>query len=116
MLAAALLTARALIVPGSAIADSPAYCNEYANQAVISATQNASFHCGFTGSRWSFNYQEHYGWCVTAPHSQTVSERLIRHQGLWRDTSQTHQDIAGARKRVNCLERAVLSAIVVDIG
>jgi len=82
MLALALVTGSALPLAGSAAADSPAYCNEYANQAVISATQNASFHCGFTGNRWSFNYQEHYGWCLTAAHSQTLSERLIRKNAI----------------------------------
>ncbi len=82
ILALTVVSAGALPWAGSAIADSPGYCNEYANQAVISASQNATFHCGFTGSRWSFNYQEHYGWCVTASHSQTVSERLIRKNGI----------------------------------
>jgi hypothetical protein len=63
---------------GSAFAQSPGFCNDYANQAVISATQNRDMGCGFSGRRWTLNYQEHFGWCMSANPNDVISERLTR--------------------------------------
>ena len=48
----------------------------------MSATQNMSHACGFTGLRWVANYQTHYGWCIGASHDAVVSERMARAQGI----------------------------------
>jgi hypothetical protein len=66
------------VTAGSAFAQSPGFCNEYANQAVISATQNRDMGCGFSGRRWTFNYQEHFGWCMSANPQDAMNERITR--------------------------------------
>jgi hypothetical protein len=57
-------------------------CHEYADQAVISATQNKDWNCGYSGRRWSFSYQEHYGWCRSVGYAAALPERLERQRQL----------------------------------
>ncbi|MDR3419704.1 MAG: hypothetical protein P4L80_00415 [Xanthobacteraceae bacterium] len=57
-------------------------CQEYADQAVISATQNKDWNCGYSGRRWSFSYQEHYGWCRSVGYAAALPERLERQRLL----------------------------------
>jgi len=59
-----------------------AFCNEYANQAVISASMNMSHGCGFTGSRWGLDYRVHFNWCMSASNDDAMSERMLRKQGI----------------------------------
>ena len=65
-----------------ASAQSPRWCNEYANQAVISATQNKTMGCGFWGGRWGFNYRVHYNWCMSVPQDVALQERLLRQRAI----------------------------------
>lgn len=67
---------------GSAHAAPADYCNDYANQAVILASQNMSHGCGFTGLRWVTDYRTHYNWCLGAPMAAAVQERALRAQGV----------------------------------
>ena len=67
---------------GGAFAQTQHWCNEYANQAVISAMQNRSYGCGFTGLRWSSSYRVHYSWCITVPQPVSLQERLARQAGI----------------------------------
>lgn len=57
-------------------------CHEYADQAVISATQNKDWNCGYSGRRWSFSYQEHYDWCRSVGYAAALPERLERQRLL----------------------------------
>lgn len=57
-------------------------CHEYADQAVISATQNKDWNCGYSGRRWSFSYQEHYDWCRSVGYDAALPERLERQRLL----------------------------------
>jgi hypothetical protein len=57
-------------------------CREYADQAVISATQNRDWNCGYSGRRWSFSYQEHYAWCASVGYWAALPERLERRRLL----------------------------------
>lgn len=70
------------LTAGSSFAAPASYCRDYANQAVISATQNMSHGCGFTGLRWIANYQVHYNWCIGARYEDAVQERALRAQGI----------------------------------
>jgi len=67
---------------GDALAQSDQWCNEYANQAVISASQNKDFDCGLTGGRWGFDYRVHYNWCMTVPQPVSLQERLARQASI----------------------------------
>ena len=58
------------------------YCREYANQAVIAASQNMSHACGFTGSRWGLDYNVHYAWCISTDLNSAAAERQARDQGI----------------------------------
>jgi hypothetical protein len=71
-----------LAMGDGAFAQTPQWCNEYANQAVISATQNKDFDCGFKGGRWGFDYLVHYNWCMTVPQPVSLQERLARQAGI----------------------------------
>jgi len=81
-LAAILLLGLAIGSVDDARAQSAQWCNEYANQAVISATQNKDYGCGFTGGRWGFDYQVHYGWCMTVAQPVAMQERLARQASI----------------------------------
>ena len=83
---AALIAGTAIatgLIGGTAVrAQSDQWCNEYANQAVISAAQNKDFDCGYTGGRWGFDYRVHYNWCMTVPQPVSLQERLARQAGI----------------------------------
>jgi hypothetical protein len=62
-----------IVPPGSAIpkpgGKTPARvqqeaCTAYARTAVAQAQKNLQDQCGFTGPRWSPNYDEHHRWCM----------------------------------------------------
>jgi hypothetical protein len=57
-------------------------CEHYASMAVAQYQQNLANRCGFTGARWSDNYQGHYGWCLTASQAFADSETQARVDGL----------------------------------
>lgn len=78
----AALAAAALFLPAAAIAADENFCDEYASQAVISATQNKSKQCGYSGPRWGFDYDTHYEWCLQVPEGVAMQERLGRKQEI----------------------------------
>jgi hypothetical protein len=42
-------------------------CQQYAQSAVAQNQQNLSRGCGFSGLRWSSDYNGHYQWCLSMP-------------------------------------------------
>jgi len=66
----------------TARADTPQYCDEYANQAVMSGAVNHDRACGQSGPRWAVKYMDHYNWCLAAPHNVAHSERLARQKAI----------------------------------
>jgi beta-lactam-binding protein with PASTA domain len=57
-------------------------CEHYARTAVAQFQQNLANQCGFTGARWSSDYQGHYGWCLTNSQAGAASETQARTEGL----------------------------------
>lgn len=57
-------------------------CNEYAETAVAQNVQNLERHCGFTGPRWSSDYNAHYQWCIKALRESADSENRAREDAL----------------------------------
>lgn len=39
-------------------------CKNYAATAIQQVQSNFGWECGYSGPRWSTNYQEHYDWCI----------------------------------------------------
>ena len=74
----AALAATILLMPVASFAASEDFCDEYASQAVISATQNKSRQCGYGGPRWGFDYDTHYDWCLQVPEGAAYAERQGR--------------------------------------
>ncbi len=72
-------SAMILAVGGSAIAESTAYCHDYAAAAVIKAGENLAYRCHFSGQRWATNYAFHYAWCLGAIRADAIKERIARH-------------------------------------
>jgi hypothetical protein len=79
ILRAVAASAMILAVGGSAIAESPEYCHDYAAAAVIAAGQNLAYRCGYSGPRWATNFAAHYSWCLGAIRPDTIRERIARH-------------------------------------
>ena len=63
--------------PGPAQGDQ-ARCTSYAQQAVAQAGQSVSRRCGFTGPRWSGDYNVHYNWCLRVPAGTSNAETQAR--------------------------------------
>jgi hypothetical protein len=55
-------------------------CKRYRDFAVHEAMENAMFHCGYRGARWTFNGSAHYSWCMglSADSSLPVREKMAR--------------------------------------
>lgn len=53
-------------------------CRDYADEAVAQARENRDLGCGYTGSRWSSRYAEHFNWCLSATRAQVQAERTAR--------------------------------------
>jgi hypothetical protein len=78
VLRALAASAMILVVGGSALAESPGYCHDYAAAAVIAAGENLAYRCHFSGPRWATNYAFHYAWCLAAIRPDTIKERFTR--------------------------------------
>ncbi len=59
-------------------------CDDYARIAVSQHEQNLRRRCGFTGSRWTSDYNAHYQWCTTVPWESADSETRAREEELRR--------------------------------
>ena len=70
------------LAAASARADTPQYCDEYANQAVMSGAVNHDRACRQSGPRWALKYREHYDWCLGVPHNVAHAERLARQKAI----------------------------------
>lgn len=57
-------------------------CRNYAATAVQQNQSNINGQCGYSGRRWSFDYQSHYSWCMGVPESSTRSETEVRQTAL----------------------------------
>ncbi len=53
-------------------------CSNYAATAVGQEKENLSRQCGFTGGRWSANYNAHFNWCMSVGPSKTTPETTAR--------------------------------------
>jgi len=72
----------------SALQISTAYgasrCEQYAQNAVAEHQQNLQNQCGFTGPRWSSDFQGHYGWCLAVSSADAQRETAERNNELMR--------------------------------
>lgn len=79
---ATVLAAASLLAPAASFAADENFCDEYASQAMVSATQNKAKQCGYNGPRWGFDYDTHYDWCLQVPEGAAMAERLARKQEI----------------------------------
>lgn len=61
---------------------SESYCRSYAKLAVDQQKYNQRNRCGYSGRRWSTDYNGHFSWCRSAAPSRSIRERSIRHNAL----------------------------------
>ena len=59
-----------------------ARCRQYAQNAVRQSEYNRAKGCGFTGRRWTSDYQEHFRWCLGASETSVNFEIAERSVGL----------------------------------
>lgn len=59
-------------------AESDAVCRKYAQAAVDAFKQSQALKCPFAGKRWQGSYDNHYGWCRSAPAAQVMNEEAAR--------------------------------------
>jgi len=66
------------------MAADPAFCAQYARQAVHEVDVNMSIPGCFHGfnARWHRNYGQHYGWCLGVSYEQANAEREYRRARL----------------------------------
>ncbi|NNE21146.1 MAG: hypothetical protein HKN11_00915, partial [Rhizobiales bacterium] len=57
-------------------------CARYAQTAVRHAIQGRDRNCGFSGTRWRPEYEEHFAWCMSATPPQRFKERTYRQRTL----------------------------------
>ena len=57
-------------------------CVAYAERAVGQYRESHSLGCGYSGGRWSNDYQGHYDWCLGATQQATDNEDKARMDGL----------------------------------
>ena len=53
-------------------------CSNYAAAAVGQEKENLSRQCGFSGGRWSADYNAHFNWCMSVGPSKTTPETTAR--------------------------------------
>lgn len=68
----------------SAAESETAYCKHYAATAVAQQKQNIDNNCGFTGKRWSNDYNGQYQWCLTVRNTISQYENTKREMHLKR--------------------------------
>lgn len=57
-------------------------CREYARSAVQQARQARRLDCGYSGKRWSRNFERHLKWCVSVPNRRVRREYRQRERLL----------------------------------
>jgi hypothetical protein len=57
-------------------------CSAYAGQAVAQQDNNAMMNCGFTGGRWSNDFDGHFRWCQNATSTDLKREHDARRDEL----------------------------------
>lgn len=57
-------------------------CERYANTAISQQNENLQRNCGFTGNRWSPDFNFHYRWCTQVPPSSAEAETMARGREL----------------------------------
>lgn len=72
-------------------------CGAYAAAAVAQNQQNVNFNCGFSGPRWSSNYNDHFNWCGTANMAALTAEDRARADMLKQCAAKPKQDQAACQ-------------------
>ena len=109
----AALAAGVLLTPIAVFAADENFCDDYASQALIAATQNKAKPCGFTGPRWAPDYDVHFNWCVQVPQGAAAAERQARKSEIQsclhidRDREESHGKLKFCREYANL---AIISA------
>jgi len=69
---------------GPSLAAPPAFCAQYARDAVHEVDVNMTIPGCFKGfdARWNRNFDHHYGWCLGAPFEAAIAERDYRRARL----------------------------------
>ncbi|HET9474171.1 MAG TPA: hypothetical protein VFO82_09770 [Steroidobacteraceae bacterium] len=57
-------------------------CEQYARNAVAEQRQNLTLFCGFSGPRWTSDYQGHLGWCASSRQDSVDAEANARRGDL----------------------------------
>lgn len=53
-------------------------CDIYARMAVAQSAANTANRCGYSGNRWTSNYNAHYQWCMQVAPASVFSETQAR--------------------------------------
>lgn len=63
-------------------------CREYAGLALKQNQENIQRRCGFSGPRWSSDFNGHYQWCLKVPQEFAESETRARREALQQKCTQ----------------------------
>ncbi len=62
--------------------DKEEFCRNYAGMAVGTARDNIRLHCGFGGLRYTTDWREHFGWCMSVDRLAADREHEIRRHDM----------------------------------
>jgi hypothetical protein len=88
--AAGLLLLVACDVPGATAEQ--LNCQAYAAVAIAQQEQNIQMKCGFTGGRWSDDFNGHFKWCQTATMAKLTAEDKARKGALAQCAKKPQED------------------------
>lgn len=80
------------IAAPQAAATSHLNCGAYAAAAIAQNQQNVNLKCGFSGPRWSGNFNAHFNWCNTANMAALTAEDKARAGMLAQCAAKPKQD------------------------
>jgi hypothetical protein len=71
------------VISAEALAwDKEEYCRNYAGMATGSARENIRLHCGFGGLRYTTDWRDHFGWCMSVDRAAAEREHEIRRHDM----------------------------------
>jgi hypothetical protein len=86
-----------LSAPAGASAKEQLNCQAYAAVAVTQHEQNVQMKCGFSGGRWSGDFNAHFTWCQGATMAKLTAEDAARKQALAQCAKKPAEDQAACQ-------------------
>ena len=95
----------ACLVSGAAHAGDPIFCGKYTSDAMSAVSQAKYLKCGFVGSRWTNEKNNHMAWCLFVPTSAAKFETDARAKELKFCTCKWYADQTMVQVAINIAKK-----------